>query len=56
MRESREKVKGIPLDGFIFFCEKGELEYGMEKRQKPEKTTVGWGRGPGTEKTIAEQY
>lgn len=32
MRDGGEKVEGILFDVFIFFYEKGELEYGRGKR------------------------
>lgn len=52
----REKVEGIPLDGFIFLYEKEESEYGMGKRQRFGKATVGKGEGLGTNRTIAGQW
>lgn len=46
MRASREKVEGLPFDGFIFLHEKGELEYGMVG------VTRGQGRCLGTNGTV----
>ena len=41
MREGEEKMEEIPLDGFFFsLYEKGELVYGMGKRQRFRKASV----------------
>lgn len=40
MREGEEKMEEIPVDFFSPLCEKGELVYGMGKRQRFGKASV----------------